>query len=59
MITSPPAFSIFSLAPTLNADAEIFIFFSINPLPKILTGFRDERMRPESFKEDGLFSNPF
>ena len=51
---SPPAFSIFSFAAILKAEAEIFIFFSIEPLPRILTGLSEERIRPESFKKDRI-----
>ena len=54
---SPPAFSIFSFAAILKAEAEIFIFFSIEPLPRILTGLSEERIRPESFKRQDQLLN--
>jgi hypothetical protein len=44
MIISPPAFSIFSFAETLKAEALNFIFLSISPLPNILTGLSEDRM---------------
>ena len=50
MIVSPPAFSIFSFAAELKAEAEILIFLSIDPLPSILTGFNEERIKPKFFK---------
>ena len=55
---SPPAFSISLLAPALKAEAEIFIFLSNDPLPRILTGLRDERIRPEFLSQTGSIIDP-
>ena len=58
MIISPPDFSIFSFAALLKAEAEIFIFFSIEPFPRILTGLSEERIRPESLRKTGSITEP-
>ena len=58
MMISPPAFSIFSFAALLKAEAEIFIFISNDPFPRILTGLSEERIRPDSFRETESITEP-